>query len=68
MNTLLTFKAIWHIDFQLNITKQHWQRHREISFGTERNMPVASLETIQRQYSLTKKFTILVIHANSQYS
>jgi hypothetical protein len=65
---LSTSEAIWHVDLQFDVTEQHGQGHWKVALCLQRDMPVASLQIVKGQNTLTQHFVILVVHADPQAS
>lgn len=63
-----TSQTIRNVNLELDVTEEHGQGHRKVSFCTQGDVPVAGLKTVQGQDSLAEEFAAFIIHAEAKHS
>lgn len=63
----LTFETIRNVDFELNVTEKHGQRHGEVGFSAEGDVAISSLQSVERQDTLAQQLATLIVHTKPQH-
>jgi hypothetical protein len=56
-----TSEAVGHVNRQLDVAEEHGKGHREVGLGLEGDVPVAGLQTVQRQDPLAQQLAALLV-------
>lgn len=60
-------KLIRHVSFELEMDEQGRQSHGLVVLGAQGNVPIAGLESVQRQNALAQLLAILVVNRKAEH-
>ncbi len=60
-------EAVGDVDFKLDLAEQHGQSHWEVALRSQRDVPVAGLEILEREDPLSEHLVVVVVDGESQH-
>lgn len=64
---LLTSETVWHVSLEDDLAEDGGQREGLVALVPQRDVTVASLQTVQRQDALANQLVVVIVDGDAQY-
>lgn len=64
---VLTSEAVRHVCFEDNVAEDGGQRQRFVVLISQGDVPIARLQSIQRENPLSDQFTVVIVHGHPEH-